>query len=240
MPINLKRKRSSSLSSYSKSRAGRSTAKPTKKRARRATLVVQPNVLADRTKVRLRYSTYTDLLSLVGAATSDAFYGNGLYDPYVAAGGEQPMGFDQWNNFYNKHVVIGSGIRVQCMNMGLTAPTQTAIVSLTPCITGSLPTVDNRLETLRETQYSKWTAVNIATPKNLYHYMSTAKMFGKSADAIQSEDNYSGTAGSNPATTWQWLIGMDAVDGTSTTAMYFTIDIWYDVIFYDRKNLPPS
>lgn len=45
--------------------------------------------------------------------TNQRFLANGLFDPNVALGGHQPMGFDTWASLYNRYVVLGSKIRCE-------------------------------------------------------------------------------------------------------------------------------
>jgi len=209
-------------------------------RARNSTLVVMPNTLSDRTRVMLKYSSWTSITNTGGSSNYDQFVGNGIFDPYYATGGEQPMGFDQWNNFYNKHVVTGSKIVCKFGNVGSTAGTQSAIVAITPVPNTTAVTADNYLETVRESKYTKWQLMNISDQATITHNMSTAKIFGKNKQQILAEDNFSGSASANPASQWLWQISTDALDGTSNVTMYCVIDIYYFIEFYDRKSLVGS
>lgn len=46
-------------------------------------------------------------------------------------------------------------------------------------------------------------------------YMSTATLYGVSKKEVRDEDNYSGTATSNPANQWFWHLTVESVNGTT-------------------------
>lgn len=66
--------------------------------------------------VRLRYSQEVLINSEGGALTGQNFGANCLFDPYLAIGGHQPRGFDQWMAQYNYAYVVGSKITAQPLN----------------------------------------------------------------------------------------------------------------------------
>lgn len=69
--------------------------------------------LPNRYVTKLRYVDHVTLtLPVGGAAVSNSFRANDLYDPYSGAGGHQPMGFDMLSAHYDHFVVIGSKITV--------------------------------------------------------------------------------------------------------------------------------
>ena len=63
--------------------------------------------------VQLRYATEVQLVDSVGGVLDlHAFRANGIYDPDVTGTGHQPLGRDQWFQFYNHYKVISSKISV--------------------------------------------------------------------------------------------------------------------------------
>lgn len=68
--------------------------------------------------VRLRYVTQTALDSnpLTLPIATVVYRANDMFDPEVALGGHQPMGFDQWMALYDHFTVIGSKISVKFIN----------------------------------------------------------------------------------------------------------------------------
>jgi hypothetical protein len=61
----------------------------------------------------MRYAQGLSLL-IPAATTIGSFHvsANGINDPYIPVGGHQPLGHDQWAQFYNHYVVLGSKISV--------------------------------------------------------------------------------------------------------------------------------
>jgi len=53
-----------------------------------------------------------------GSFSYYSFRANSIYDPEVATGGHQPMGADQWGQFYDHYTVIGSKISVTASQHG--------------------------------------------------------------------------------------------------------------------------
>lgn len=62
--------------------------------------------------VRLRYCDEITLNPAMNAFDSILFSANGMYDPYIPAGGHQPLYFDQYMANYDHYTVIGSKIKV--------------------------------------------------------------------------------------------------------------------------------
>ncbi len=61
--------------------------------------------------VKLRYCDSFTLDAGTNTTVNHVFSCNDLYDPNVSGTGHQPMGFDQWANFYDHYTVIGAKIR---------------------------------------------------------------------------------------------------------------------------------
>lgn len=68
--------------------------------------------------VRMRY--VQTIVPDISADGHYAFRANGIYDPDFTGTGHQPMGYDQWNQFYKRYIVIGSRCRVNVQPYNLT------------------------------------------------------------------------------------------------------------------------
>lgn len=71
-----------------------------------------PSGLPVNRPVRMRYCKEGFLSSTSGVLNSEVFAMNDIWDPEVAAGGHQPMGFDQMAALYNRYIVLGAKVRV--------------------------------------------------------------------------------------------------------------------------------
>lgn len=82
--------------------------------------------------VTMRYATGLSLDIAAGGVTDVVSYrANGPYDPDVAVGGHQPMGYDQFESYYKRLTVIGSKITVVFAYTDLTAVKGLAAVGIT-------------------------------------------------------------------------------------------------------------
>lgn len=63
---------------------------------------------ADQQIVKLRYAESIQLDAGIGSVSSYNFRANSLFDPNETGIGHQPLGFDQWAEFYNRYTVLGS------------------------------------------------------------------------------------------------------------------------------------
>lgn len=79
------------------------------------------NLQGDR--CRMRYVESLDLVSPVaGAISNTQYYCNGLWDPRVAVGGHQPMGFDNAMNYFQFAIVTGAKITVKFSSNSANTP----------------------------------------------------------------------------------------------------------------------
>ncbi len=77
---------------------------------------------------KLRYSTQDEINPGAGGAAGNLFIrANSIFDPEVAVGGHQPMGFDQYMLMYDRWTILGSKITVQFLPQG------TGVLSQTVC-----------------------------------------------------------------------------------------------------------
>lgn len=221
-----------------KTASGKYVTKKTPPKTLRATILYTPLVCPNVMRVKL---PYTDLFEFNGGGiftiVSNVFRGNSIFDPDLTGTGTQPLGRDQWHNFYNRYRVISSTIEVSASN-----------ASGISCTIYTFPNNNQDQVTVRrqvmEQQYVKQamfghnTGNSTATIKNT---MSPAKIRGAPSDIVQYEDSYSAQAGFNPPTPFFWHVGVFGQGlGVSNFRVDATITITYDVEFYDRLTLSRS
>ncbi len=82
------------------------------KRRRRLRVPRQMALVVPQTMVtKLRYYHHGDTLDPgIAGTVGQTFSTNSLFDPDVTGGGHQPMGFDQFANFYKQYTVLGAKI----------------------------------------------------------------------------------------------------------------------------------
>ena len=148
--------------------------------------------IPDSSLVKLKYTTFITLNSAVQAV--HVFSGNSIFDPDRTGLGGQPLGHDQWANFYEKYSVGASKIKIQALNKSTIASTGNVLINLTP--------VDDNVSRA----YDEWSAypynknkfiAPVSAGQNgiyMNNYMSTRKINANNID----DDVYQASFGSNP------------------------------------------
>lgn len=100
-------------------RYGKSKRKSYAKRRRRPRkdVITRGLTIPITNRTRMRYADSITLnVGVVGVPSLYAFRCNSIFDPDRSGGGHQPMFHDQYLNWYNHYVVLGSKITVQAVN----------------------------------------------------------------------------------------------------------------------------
>lgn len=186
---------------------------------------------------------YVDASTFVHTASSTVitnYSANSIYDPDVTGGGHQPIGHDQWAEFYNHYVVIGSKIRVTITGDDSTATIPTFICIILDDTAGSFSSLPNILE-----QGGARYRLLSGEPQNVRPTSVTsvfsAKRFFNIKDVSDNVDRIGAP------------FGVDALDGayfqvvsgTTTGAAasltrYYIVEIDYLVLLSEPKTLPAS
>lgn len=196
-----------------------------------------PKVCPDVMRVRLRYNAVKDL-SGGGLSGFNAivFRGNSIFDPDFSGGGHQPLGHDQWANFYRRYRVLGSKIIVRA-----------ASDSAAPAGIGVVPQNTNTVLSQR-TEYAEASYVkNVPLGADASHaiamienYVSTAKMRGGPPNYVRLNEDLSALVGANPAQQFYWHVFGYSLDATVNWVIKLEVEVQYYVEFYDRETLAQS
>lgn len=176
-----------------------------------------------------QYSTY-----VYGTPTTDytyfTFRANGMYDPEVAVGGHQPMGFDQMCELYLNWTVIGSKIVVR------TASTQQIMVGVRAAPeAASYPAGINDAFEVQGVS-DKITGVDgrlITVSKKI----SPPKFLGYSKKRL--DDALKGTSSSDPSEQVYYHVYIGSPFGVdlSATDIYLRIDIQYIAVWTGPRDI---
>ena len=82
-----------------------------RKRKRGNPTPYQGLIVAPRQLVKFRYRATAQLDATSAAASVVTYRANDLFDPEVATGGGQPLGTDEWSQFYTHFTVIGAQMK---------------------------------------------------------------------------------------------------------------------------------
>lgn len=199
---------------------------------------------SDRLRVKLVYAGETAQYELKGGTIENASFAmNGLYDPYLGAGGSQPSGYATLFAQYRQANVYGARIDVDIMNSDSTTDYEWE-VGLIPYAANAL--VAASMETAREQPYSLWRQSGSARggrPQvHLSQYMSIKKIQGESN--IRQEEYYQ-VSGANPDAQYRpfWNVKMWAPQGATepgVVKLQVAVKITFYCEFLGRLNTPPS
>ncbi|AYP28730.1 MAG: putative capsid protein [Circoviridae sp.] len=197
-------------------------------------------------KVTLKYVENLYLSHTAAGMANDYFSANGLYDPYIAAGGHQPMGFDQWcNTIYNHYCVTGSRIRIT-YNPHLSTLTAPGVFGLNLVDENTaFSTIGYAIEQSSCAGWSTCGDPNQAgtdgTGKPLCSITAefdAAKMFRMSDPAGASE--LQGSVSANPAEQAIFHVWMRGNVSSDAPTHHFLVEIEYDVVFSEPNQLAQS
>lgn len=157
---------------------------------------------------------------------------NGIYDANISGSGHQPLYFDQMMALYNHYVVTASHIRI-------TPATGTGI-DLIVC---AYIDDDATGTTTATTSWEKPGAHVVAGTPSSYKippidlYWKSENAFGRD---VMANSELHGTASANPTEQSYFITTLfDPALGT-TTNVTFLYECWFDIIFFERKDIGGS
>lgn len=203
-------------------------------------------------ETELNYAEYFSMNPTIGGTTSTLFLANGLFDPYVALGGHQPHGFDQFNVIFENWQVLSSTIEVVCypkiqptqLNAGsgtvnaqlLGGFMAIGVRDTAASLTGALTTLTDILE--RPNIKTKFYSSN-DTPLAIRHSYSMPQFYGRTRGLDDAE--ITGTATGDPNDKVYYHVIFGPPDGsTDLESHQFIARIKYKVRFFNPKNLVQS
>lgn len=190
--------------------------------------------IPDEKHVKLQYTTF---VNLSGTPTArHLFRGNSINDPDQSGVGDQPVGHDQWANFYEKYMVKSSKIQVQILNNNTQAGPGNVLINLIPIDTN----VSRSYDELSSSQYNKNRFIcPVSSGSNgvyMSHYIGTKKIMGDSV----LDDLYEAEFNNNPSEQWYWLIQADTFDQLSSVNLALKVTVTYYVKLFQRVELLAS
>ncbi len=179
--------------------------------------------------------------SNTGLVASYFFSANGVYDPNVTGTGHQPMGFDEMMLMYEQYTVVSSKITVHYINGSGAGIYGAAVLYLSPDTTSI-----TSFSRLQENGFLAWKALypisvpGSQTVLNLDCNIPTYFGRNRSKRAIVDDDQLAGNIAANPAEQVYFVVGAVDAAGTNTVQLSFSVEIEYEVIFWEPKKLTQS
>lgn len=189
---------------------------------------------------------YCDIITLDPATATPSvhhFCANGLHDPDITGTGHQPLGWDQWKNFYNHYTVIGSKMTLRVVpNLSTSSvPAATVTIFLNDDTTLDVTNPFIRMEKGLGT--TKLFNPNQGMDKSIMlRSFFSAKKFFSVKDVKDNLTRLGAVTGANPSEQAIFTIVYGPADNssTSTPACQFAVTIDYIVQFSEPADLITS
>ncbi len=185
---------------------------------------------------KLRYATSVTFDPSAGATQNIFILANGLFDPEVALGGHQPLGFDQYMSFYDHFKVESSHITAYFQ------PTTGNVVFQTICSISvdDDQTANTSSNNIIEQGLATWKIGNVGAGNEI---VTLRKSFNSKRFFMNqsSSANLVGSALSDPSELANYNVSVGPMDGVSDVEevkCFIVVD--YIVTFSERKTLAQS
>lgn len=196
------------------------------------------NVFPPRKRVTLQYC---DMVTMTTPATAfssvtEQYRLNWLADPQVSIGTGQvtPYGYNQYSLQYNRHCVVSAKIRVTFIpSSGASYYAGACGLNVIP--SGTTPLTSGEQQSMSQFSNSGVYSQN-ADPVVVWLRWEAAKYFGVK-DPVDDGD-LSGSSGSPPNKVALLNVWVASYDGVANPVVA-KVDIWYDTIFQEPKEVVP-
>lgn len=200
-----------------------------------------PRAVTPRTKfVRMKYvDNITINPGAAGALTFHNFSCNGMYDPDISGSGHQPIGFDQWMEWYDHYHVIGSKITVQCIPSDATNNTVVGIYKNDDV--NFLPTQFTHAAELPGSRYRVLaTTTSSPSPSPIVLKSKYSAKRDQNSKAVTSDDELRGTVSSNPSEQSYYTIWAASNSTGDPAAFFAVVHIEYLAVLSEPKDFVQS
>lgn len=190
-----------------------------------------------RTRTTLKYCQQFSLSSSSGAMGTQVFRASSVYDPDYSGIGHQPMYFDQLAALYQHYIVHKSKIYIEGVPYD-----QTASSSSTFLLRGddNASFITNDVATLMENRGTKYARVPIYGENQVLTRRLKTSYFKNKTFKNFKNANLTAAVTTNPAEEWYFIVGLKTDDGATTTTLNCWVTIYYDVEFFELKDVVGS
>jgi len=191
----------------------------------------------DQLMVTHKYVACVTKSSASGALAYYLFSANGLHDPDITATGGQPLYFDQCSAIYDHYTVMASRCKVLFSGQGSTSGPQVY------CALGKDDDTNSNYTGISDFVSDDLTAWGLTggvanNPLKLSASFDARKTYG--IKDIPADSTMSGGAASNPAEQTYFRIAVQEAQFTNTVTVNLFVELEYDTIWRERKDVPIS
>lgn len=194
-------------------------------------IIRMPSIMPDTLLVNMKYNTSITMVNVAGFG-SYVFRMNSISDPDFTGLGHQPLGHDQWANFYAEYEVKSSS--VDCF--AIPTVNNPVVFSIYPAITSSVTASTTLAIEQPYTKYQYIATINIGDQRHLRHFMTVRKIEGRNTDSV----NYIATFGSNPTLSRFWILSLASMTGVDISTIRVNVTITYHCKLFRRITLSES
>lgn len=199
---------------------------------------VRTATVPDRTILRMKYVDNIVLTGIGGA--SRVFRLNSMYDPDTSVtNGHQPLGYDQWNTFYNKYRVFKADVVLTFTNSSSNNADTEQVGFVAYNDQASPPQGDAFFE--QPHCKSVMLSGRGGMDKGVIRYsVNLPRILGMAPVVYKSATTTSALFGSNPAEQVLGAIFVRPIDGQSTSLVSCQVWIQYHCELFDRTQITIS
>lgn len=196
-------------------------------------------------EVRMKYVEYRNMLTgVITPVDQYAYRANSAYDPDATGVGHQPLGFDQWSQFYNKYVVTEARMTVKGQGQSYGSTPYILGILLSDDVALSANLASNGL-TVCEQPHAIY---DFGSPTaNGWQTVCTKKYNAKkwhNVTNVKDSTQLTANVTADPADPTYFIIYMSSYRGQNndvgSTGVAVHIMIEYTVVFSDPKQLDQS
>lgn len=182
-------------------------------------------------RTKLKYNDYISLNGTAGVLAYDQWSMNSVFDPYVAAGGHQPLGFDNFMAVYGRFEVIACKVIVTEINIGATNHIFGICVGEFGATPPALP------NTVTELGYDVCRYVYTCGTQNKAKLAQCSiwKNIATACGRTAGDDTLQGNSSTSPVFSYVANVFCGCLDGGDPDAAAFHIQLEYDIVFTDVK-----
>jgi len=197
-------------------------------------------------RCKLRWSYLSDFnIASGGTPTVINVRANGASDPNADIGGNQPRGFVEWSNFYERYTVLSSKIHMRLLDKDTGTSTTGTVTGLMGIALRDSTSIVTSASTFIEDDESKYTGYDsYHAASKVTNAVNVAKYF--TVKDIMDDPTLSGLTGvlSSAVPTkqifWKCWATQSPTTGAATQPFVVEILVEYDTVFTDPKDLTSS
>lgn len=187
--------------------------------------------------VQLRYVTCVELENSVGALDVHAFRANSIFDPDVTGVGHQPLGRDQWFDFYNHYRVVKSRMAVEYCSKAQTTGQSPAVSGLYLADDLTVPTQWTTLVESGRGSYNTAHSINTQSYNLEANYSQSSFYKGQG----KNQSQLGAAQGATPSEQAFFILYQQPCDeGDNGSIRSYTVVIDYLVEYSEPKDLAQS